>query len=50
MGAYRGVTRKAPGAAAGCALPTTATTARRQGSQLAWKKSANSVCSLLTTR
>jgi len=29
--------------------PTTATTARRQGSQLAWKKSANSVCSSLTT-
>ncbi len=34
---------------AGCGRPATATTARRQGSQLAWKKSANSVCSLLTT-
>lgn len=34
---------------ASCELPATATTALRQGSQLASKKSANSSFSLLTT-
>jgi hypothetical protein len=33
---------------ASCGLPATATTARKQGSQLAWKNSANSVCWSLT--
>ena len=34
---------------ASCGRPTTATTARRQGSQPSWKKSVNSDCWLLTT-
>jgi hypothetical protein len=34
---------------ASCGLPTTAVTARRQGSQLAWKNSVNSVSALLLT-
>ncbi len=34
---------------ASCTLPVLATTALRHGSQLAWKNSANSVFSRLTT-
>ena len=36
------VNASATWSSASCGLPTTATTARRQGSQLAWKNSVNS--------